>query len=64
MAQQVLIWLKDACLRPPGPSSTMARPFKRIRRWIRNNPEDSTPVMIAGVIILLAAMALAYRFLF
>jgi cytochrome c-type biogenesis protein CcmH/NrfG len=45
-------------------SLTMARLFKRLRRWIRNNPEDSTPVMIAGAIILMAAMALAYRFLF
>jgi len=42
----------------------MAHPFKRLRRWIRNNPEDSTPVMIAGAIILMAAMALAYSFLF
>ena len=42
----------------------MARLFKRFRRWVRDNPEDSTPVMIAGAIILLAATALAYRFLF
>lgn len=45
-------------------SFSMARLFKRLRRWIRNNPEDSTPVMIAGTIILMAAMALAYRVLF
>jgi hypothetical protein len=45
-------------------SLSMARLFRRLRRWIRNNPEDSTPVMIAGTIIMMAAMAVAYKFLF
>jgi hypothetical protein len=64
MATGCVIWLMYAADQSLGPRLAMAHPFKRLRLWIRNNPEDSTPVMIAGAIILMAAMALAYSFLF